>query len=200
MKRTILLILIIATAMLVGCKSLFTREGNLLTEAMNAQSQGNYHAAVLKAAESVRIDNEYQEAITFLRDVYPEANSYYKQKIDEKKSSGRAFVNDEIAGLYNMLHSINEAVRTLPPIYDPQTKATVDFSYTDYRSDLEKYRELAAEDHYQEGLKYSKLKGRENSKTAAKEFETALSFVPDYKDAEKRKSSALEAGTQVIAD
>ena len=200
MKRTVLLFTIIALlAMLTGCKSLFTREGNLLIDARNAESAGNYAAAVVNAAESIRIDNQYAEAIIFLRDLYPRANDYYLQKLDEKKNSDRRFINDEITAVYNSLYSLNEAVRTLPPVLDPQSKAQLSFPYTDYKAALNQSKEMAAEDHYQEGLKLMKLKGRENAKSAAGEFEAALSFVPGYKDAEKRKTEAVEEGIQVIA-
>ena len=199
MKKKFLLILLAALLILSGCKSLFTREGNLLSDAKRAEKRGNYYAAVINTVESLRIDNEYKDAITFLVDVYPRANSFYALKADEKRSSGGSFVNDEIVKYYQNLKDINEAVRTLPPLTHPKTKTLISFTYTDYAPDLAAARKLAAEDHYQEGLRYFALKGRENAKSAVIEFEKAVSYVPGYKDAEAKAQLALEAGTQVLA-
>ncbi len=199
MKRKLLLIIIAAAVIFTGCKSLFTREGNLLSDAKQADKRGNYHAAVLSVVESVRIDNEYKKAIEFLIDIYPRANSYYALKIDEKRSGSEAFANDDIVRFYGYLKDINEAVRTLPPLINPKTKMGISFTYTDYTRELDAALELAAEDHYREGLRFQKLSGRENAKVAAMEFEKALSYVPGYKDAETRASQALEAGTQILA-
>ena len=88
MKKKIVLIILITAVMLSGCKSLFTREGNLLSDAKQAERRGDYHAAVLSVVESIRIDNEYKKAIEFLKEVYPQANSYYALKVDQTRSAG----------------------------------------------------------------------------------------------------------------
>ncbi len=199
MKRNIFLIILTAVVLITGCKSLFTREGNLLSSAKQADKRGDYKTAVLDAVESIRIDNEYSDAILFLKDVYPRANNYYSLKIDELKSSGGRFVNDRIAEYYSALKAINEAARTLPPLTDPKAKTQLILSYNDYSSELEKANGLAAEDHYQEGLRLLKLKGRENAKSATAEFEKALSFVPGYRDAAQKADSALEQAVQILA-
>jgi hypothetical protein len=199
MKKKILLAVIISAVILSGCKSLFTREGNLLSDAAGAKSRGDYQAAVLNAAESVRIDNVYADAINFLQETYPEANSYYLQKIEERKSAGSQYNNDKIVTYLEYLQDINESVRTLPALYDPKTKAQVNFSYTDYQAELDRYEELAAEDHYKEGLRLMALKGRENFRNASREFEEALGYSAGYKDAERRAQKALEDATQIVA-
>ena len=198
MKRKFLMILALAALVFTGCKS-FTIEGGLLSDAQRAKAGGNYHAAVMNVVESIRIDNEYADALIFLRDTYPEANSYYSQKISERKSAGGKFSNDEITKHYEYLKAMNEAVRSLPVLYDPQSKTQLSFSYTDYSNEISEYREYAAEDHYQEGIRLMQMKGRENAKQASREFETALSYVPNYKDAERRAQKTLEDATQVIA-
>lgn len=199
MKKKSLLLAIAVIVLLSGCKSLFTREGNLLSDAKQAEKRGDYHTAVMSVTESIKIDNEYKKAIEFLMDVYPRANSHYSLKIDETRSAGSSFYNDDVVRYYEYLKNINEAVKTLPPVYNPKTKMQLSFTYTDYSSDLAEAKQLAAEDHYQEGLRLQKLKGRENAKGAAKEFETAVGYVKGYKDAEIRAQQALEAGLQILA-
>jgi hypothetical protein len=163
MKKKILLVVLILTLVLTGCKSLFTREGNLLGDAKKAGNRGNYQTAVLNAVESIRIDNEYADAITYLKEIYPKAVSYYKQKIEEKKTSTDLFKNDQIADYYSCLYSINEAVKTLPAINDPKTKSPLNLEYTNYKSELDQHIQIAAEDHYQEGLRFMKMKGCETA-------------------------------------
>ncbi len=198
MKRNRILVLILIIISLTGCKSL-SSEGRLLTDATRARKSGDYYNAAINAIESVRIDNEYKKALLFLDEIYPEAVSYYEQKAEQTKTSSEIFKNDKIATYYGYLVEINEAARTLPPLYHPKTKMQLSFSYTDYSAERGEYSELAAEDHYQEGLRLAKLKTREDSKQAAKEFEMALGFVPGYKDAKTRAAAALEEGTQVVA-
>lgn len=199
MKKHLLLLLIIPVLIFTGCKSLFTPEGRLLSDAQAAKSRGDYHAAVVAVVESIRLDNEYADAVNFLKETYPDANSYYSQKIEEKKSSNGQFANDGIVKYFEYLQTINESVRTLPPVYDPKTKLQLIFSYTDYSSDLAAYQEMAAEDHYQEGNRLMKLKGKDNARNASREFEKALSYVPGYKDADSRAEKSLEDAMQVVA-
>ena len=198
MKKNIALLIVLAALIFSGCKS-FTREGGLLSDANRARSRGDYHMAVMNVVESVRIDNEYEDALSFLAKTYAEANSFYLQKINEKKSSSSKFANDDIVEYYEYLKAINDAVSGLPMLYDPKTGAPLNFEYTDYQPSVEEHRELAAEDHYNEGLKLMTMKGRENAKQASREFETALSFVPGFKDAERRAQKSLENATQVVA-
>ena len=199
MKKKIVLIILITVVMLSGCKSLFTREGNLLSDAKQAERRGDYHAAVLSVVESIRIDNEYKKAIEFLKEVYPQANSYYALKVDQTRSAGGESANDDIAMYYKYLKEINEAVRTLPTIYDPKTELQLTFTYTDYQKELEQANQSAAEEHYLLGLEYLDMKGRENGKTAVEEFEKTLSYIPGYKDAESLKMEAHKQALQIIA-
>ncbi|HAK46687.1 MAG TPA: hypothetical protein DCO79_12320 [Spirochaeta sp.] len=199
MKRKLIFIIIITAVLLSGCKSLFTPEGNLLSDAKKAEKQSNYHAAVLNVFESIQIDNEYKKAIEFLKEVYPKANSFYALKIDQVRAAGGASVNDDVAMYYKFLHAINEAARTMPNVIDPSTKLTLTLTYTDYKAELNMANEAAAEEHYQKGTEQIKLKGRENSKSAAEEFEKALSYVPGYKNAEAMIQKALNQATQILA-
>lgn len=199
MKKKYLLIILLAAVTLTGCKSLFTREGNLLSDAKQASKSGNYHSAVLSVVESVKIDNEYKKAIEFLMDIYPRSINFYTLKIDETRSANGPFSNDQLVKYYEYLKNINEAARSLPLITNPKTKLQLSFTYTDHTAALEAVRELAAEDHYQEGLRLLKLKGRENAKAAVIEFEKSITYVASYKDAERRTQEALDAGTQVLA-
>ena len=199
MKNKLFLIILVFIILLSGCKSLFTREGNLFTDAKQAERRGDYHTAVTSVVEAIRIDNEYKKAIQFLIDVYPRANSYYSQKIEETSSAGGAFYNDDIVRYYEYLKAINDTVKSLPPIYNPKTKIQLSFAYTDYSPELSEAKQLAAEEHYNEGLRLQSLEGRDNAKNAAIEFETALSYVKGYKDAELRAQQSLEAGLQILA-
>lgn len=199
MKKNLVLIILISAIILSGCKSLFTREGNLLSDAKQAEKRGDYHAAVLNAAESVRIDNEYKKAIEFLKELYPRANSHYTLKIDQTRSLGGNDVNDKVALYYKYLMEINETVRSLPPITDPATKLQLSLSYTDYQAELDKANEAAAEVHYKKGVELLKLKGRENAKSASEEFEEAVDYIPGYKDAESLIKKAREQAIQILA-
>ena len=197
MKKNLLLIILTAAVLLTGCKSLFTREGNLLSDAKQQEKMENYHAAVINVVESIKIDNEYDDAIEFLIDIYPRSINFYTIKIDQARSGSESY--DQIVVYYENLKSINDSVRSLPQLINPKTKMGISFTYTDYSAELAAAREIAAEDHYIEGLRLFKMKGRENAKAAAIEFETALSYVPNYKDASVKATQALEAGTQVLA-
>lgn len=199
MKKKYLLIILITALVLSGCKSLFTREGNLLSDAKQAEKRGEYHSAVINVVESIKIDNEYDQAIEFLIDIYPKSINFYTLKIEETISAGGAFSNDKIVKYYEYLKDINDAARSLPPVINPKTKMQLSFTFTDHSAALEAARELAAEDHYMEGIRFMNMDGRENAKSAVYQFETALSYVAGYKDAEQKAQEALEAGTQVLA-
>ncbi len=196
MNKKLLSAIIIAALMLASCKTLFTKEGTLLSQAKNDENKQDYHSAVLKAAEAIVIDSKYQDAISFLIDIYPQANSYYKLKIKQSLSENSEF--DTIAEYYKYLKDINETVSTLPPVINPETKMVHVFQYTDYKNQLMEARKLAAEGHYQRGLILFSREGRENAKKAAKEFEQTLSLVPGYKNAEDKLLEASESALQVV--
>ena len=185
--------------MLSGCKSLFTREGNLLSDAKQAEKRGDYYTAVISVIESVKIDNEYKKAIEFLKETYPRANTHYALEIDKAISARGPFFNDKVALYYKYLLEMNESARTLPPVIDPDTKTELILTYTDYSAELNAANEAAAADHYAEGVKFLGMKGRENAKTAAEEFEKALGYIPGYRDAEAKIDSALDQATQILA-
>lgn len=196
--KKVIICLIISLLLITGCKSL-TKEGSLLSEARKLEKNGNYYSAAINTMESVKIDNEYKDAIDFLKYIYPKANSDLLKKIEFSKNSEKEFKNDDVALYYKNLKTLNETSKTLPNIYDPEIKMMISLSYTDYSAELSEANEKAAEDHYQKGLYFLEKEGRENSKNAVKQFETTLAYVPGYKNSNALKEEAIEAGTQILA-
>ncbi len=82
---------------------------------------------------------------------------------------------------------------------DKRTKRPIKFKLGSYDEKLRKAKTKAAEAHYQEGLRLSKLEGIDIQKEAAKEFAAAERYAPGYKDAGSLYQTTRQAGIKRMA-
>lgn len=168
--------------------------------------------AVFFAISALMQDPSFGKAIEALQLALPAAIRTNESKIAQLKESSAIFSGDytvnecqEIINRYSTLIKMNESLLNLP-VVKPKKGNPVTFEMKNYQTDLRqaknelnKNKELAAEQHYQSGVNLSKNMDNENSKSAAKEFTQALSFVPNYKDASTLYEQARKLGTKRVA-
>lgn len=163
-----------------GCA---TPQGTLEKSARASYVNGNYDQAVLDAAKSLRIKPDYGPAIELLRDVYPKAVESHLDSIKVVRASSAKFRWDGIVSEYNALLQDNQAIKSLPTLRDPRSKAPIKFETQDFTELMAAAKMNAAEEHYQEGRRLFGQAGMTVRDRAAAEFRLATSFVPGYKDA-----------------
>lgn len=178
-----------------GCAAL-KKYGKLEKSARQYYRIGDYDRAVLKSAESLRLNPEYDKAQNLIQDAFRAAVNAHESKIKERKLSSAKFRWDDIVSEYEALVEVNRTVMELPTLRRKKTKELITFKVTDYTDSLAVARTHAAEAHYQEGMRLSQNSAIDFQKHAAKEFKAALRFVPGYKDAadwyEKCRRAAIK--------
>jgi len=188
----IMLILFFST----GCKSVFTTEGRLYSSAKKSINQNRFDVAMENLVDSLIIDPEYKKAQSLLKEGFFRGIDYYEGMI--KRHSDRRNIThlDIRAESYLSLDAMMMAVQKLPLLIDRETGLTLKLAVKDYKDELAQALDMAAEAHYQEGVRFSILPGRENAKKASKEFLKALSYIPGYKDAVQREGEARSRAMQ----
>lgn len=214
MKNSILKFsLILMVTMLFSVISTNGQSHRQLTkDSEKAYESQKFDDAVFYAIRALMQDPSFARGIEALQVSLPAAIRTNESKISQLKESSARFSGDhtvseiqEIVMRYNTLIKMNESLLNLPVI-KPKRGNPITFEMKDYQNDLRqaknellKNMELAAEQHYQSGLYLSKQLDQENSKLAAKEFQKALGFIPNYKDATSLYDQARILGTKRIA-
>ncbi len=184
----------------------------LTRDAEKAYETQKFDDAVFLAISALMQEPSFTKAIEALQLSLPAAIRTNESKIAQLKESSTRFSGDhtvyecfEVIKLYNVLIKMRESILNLP-VVKPKRGNPVKFEIKDYSSDLRqakdellKNRDLAAEKHYESGLELMKNTDIEHSKLAAKEFASALIFVPGFKDASVLYEKARKLGTKRIA-
>lgn len=174
---------VIAAGMVLVSSGCSTAYGKLEESARASYVNLNYDQALLDVTKALRTKPDYKPAQTLLQDVYPKAIDSHLEAIKAAKASSGKFRWDGIVSEYDALWQANQAVKSLPTMTDPKTKAPIKFDLQDFTAPMAEARRNAAEEHYQEGRRLFGQTGIQVRDQAAAEFRKANSYVPGYKDA-----------------
>lgn len=200
MKRTIVFFpfVILVLFQITSCKTLFTEEGRLYSQAKTLARQKRYDHAIANVSRALQIDPEYKKAIKLIDEIYPESQSYYLRELKNMEQKETLKVLDRRASIYTSLNMIYRAMNNLPQLIHPKTKEVLSFKLIDYSKQMDEAVQAAAEGYYQEGLKLAGTGNREDAKAASKAFLKALEYIPDYKDAVSREAAARNKAIQAV--
>jgi len=198
-KTRIISHLLLGIIILFQSCAYFSEYAQLERRARDAFARTDYDTAVFLLARSLQINPEYEESQLLMMDAFLMANRMHQKQIESIEISGKEFRFDGLVREYQSLIDLHEAVSSLPPIRNSETKALIEFEIIDYKGELAQAEQSAAETHYLAGEKLARSESLEDQKDAAKQFKRALSFVPGYKDAEVRYQSTRQAGIKRIA-
>lgn len=197
-RKFLRMLVMLAMLALVSC-TYFSEHARLERDAANAYSQAQYDVAVFKLARSLQISQDYEKSQALMADAFLMANRVHLNRISELESSSDDFRYDSITREYQSLISLHEAVKILPPIRHPKTGVLLELEIIDYSEQLGEAKLSAAESHYVAGEALSASSDLSQQKAAAKQFKKALSFIPDYRDADTRYKATRKAGVKRIA-
>ena len=189
-------VILIVLAVMFGCAQNVT----LFKDAQRNYNRGNYDAAFDANIRSLQLKPAYAKSQNLLLQVYP---AIIRDKEEEIQSIHATQAPDRwpaVVEQYLALQSIQDRVRRLPRLINPDTGLALMFDYRDYSALLLDAKTNAAEHHYQQGLHLSRSgSGLDQQKQAALEFRAALSFMPNYKDAVSRFEEARRNAIKRIA-
>lgn len=181
-----------------NCAS-FMEYGKLELAARDNYNKGNYDTALSYAISSLKLKPDYDKSQSLIKEAFPKAVEAHESNIKELNLSTAKFKWDTIVSEYEQLIKLNKDVKGLPTLTDVTTKEIIKFEIKDYTENLLKAKTNAAETHYQEGLRLIKDEKIDIQKQAAKEFKTALAYIPGYKDSENLYEKGRRAGIKRIA-
>ncbi|NQV31014.1 MAG: hypothetical protein HQ508_09020 [Candidatus Marinimicrobia bacterium] len=183
---------------LVSC-TFFSEHAKLERSARDAYARGDYDTAVFMLARSIQVNQDYKKSQLLMADAYLMANRMHTNRVSGLENSSDEFRYDGLSREYQSLVNLQDAARNLPPVRHPKTDVHLDLPIVDYSVVLNQTRTMAAESHYVAASVLAVSGDINQQKAAAKEFKRALSFVADYKDADKRYESTRSAGVKRIA-
>ncbi len=189
-------------------KSFYVRSGE------KALKDKYYQDAVAYAAQAMTLDlskRQLKKCLEVLNGSYNHFLTGHEKSVLEKKENSQDKINDDemnrrhdIFRLYSELHSVNEVLNQVPGDKFRTKKASFDFVYKDFSSEMEaaeKHRDAgrpaAAGLHYKiaEGLFDPEGKDRGANKEAAKEYRIAMAYMNNYKDVSEKHEKAKFLGT-----
>ncbi|TSA28149.1 MAG: hypothetical protein D4R67_04490 [Bacteroidetes bacterium] len=145
-----------------------------------ALEKGDYYTATLQAVHRLRNRPTSKKALNAIKDSYPMALKYYKDKIDYALKINSQFKYSEIVDYYEKMNRLSDEISRCP--------ATLNIfpNLNYYTSELAQARAFGAEEQYSAGLSSEKENTRASWKEAYFYFLKADQFVPGYKDVKER--------------
>jgi len=172
---------IVICLLLFSCKS-----------ATKLYENGNYDAAVEKAAKKLQKDPNDPELLQVLRDAYGFAIKDHEERIRNFNASTNDLKWEWIYTEYVSLQKLYEAIYRAPSVFeivDP----------TDYSSYLITYREKAGNNRYERGIAFMQRYTKQSYRNAYREFQAALRFLPgDVSIRQKMDEAYAYAVTNII--
>ncbi|HPF09006.1 MAG TPA: CsgG/HfaB family protein [Candidatus Cloacimonadota bacterium] len=195
-RFSILLVVIIFAGLGAGC----SQNKQISRKAENYFKQGDYHNASLMAVESLKLKASNPKAQQTLLSAYPLALQEQIEEIDRLKSANDSQNWPRILKAYQSLQTLNEAIRSLPPVTDPNSGERIRFDYRDYSSEISDARNESADYFYRQGVHHSMLSSEASTqKKAAGFFKEAMVYITDYKDSALRYEEARQKAIRRIA-
>ncbi len=198
-NRILLSSLIMLVLSLVFSCAVFTQYGRLESNARQHYVGGKYDLAVFDCVKALKIKPDYAKAQVLIQDALKAAVNAHQSKLAELQPSTAKFKWDDIVSEYEALTNLNKAIKELPTLRVKKTNEVITLEVTDCSVELAEAKTNAAEAHYQEGLTLSQKEEIDIQKQAAKEFKTAMRYIPQYKDAADLYEEARRKGIKRIA-
>lgn len=180
----------------MGC----SKNASLYRQAAKHYRRGELEAALNTSVQVLQNKPSYAKAQKLLKKAYPELLAESEERLQQLDAETPEDLWDQKVQVYSQLVEYQELVKELDPLVDPKTGEKHSFEYRDYQDKLNQNKLSAAEYHYQKGLAILALSDAPDSqRRAAKEFQEALNYVPNYRDAAQLFTQARELSTKRVA-
>lgn len=184
MTRNILLLVLSASLIIVGCKS-----------GKNSLEKGNYYEAVMQSIKRLRKNPDNKNAKQTLHNGYPLAQDYHEGLIARLKTSNDQFKWERVHEQYQTLNRLNDEIERCP-VCRPLTK-----SRRAYNNEANQAALKAAEVRYALGDQSMGIGTRQSAKDAFFHFKTAKRYQPGFRNVDQKIAQAREMATlQVLVE
>ena len=162
---------------------------NSCSTGLKSLQRGDYHDAILKAANRLSTDPNNKKAMQVIHDGYPMAIAYYQEEIDKKLSGSDPFRWSQTLEIMQTVNQISDQIRKIPAarnlVSSPKT----------YTSELIDVQNKAAQEYYDAGMDVLSHKTRETAKQAYVYFQNADGLLRGYKDTQQKMQIAKDLAT-----
>jgi len=180
MRSSLLISMLLITLLSFSC----SQYGRYYRRANKNYQKGQYDLAVSQSIAALRIKPENEKAQQLLVKAWQNALQQSDARVESLQQSSDPNKWDQIYREYNALNGIIQQLKSLPVLVNPNTGYQLTLNIPDIGQKLSSSRENAAEDHYQAGVKLSKMSSDSSTqKKAALEFKAAENLIANYKDA-----------------
>lgn len=162
------------------------------TTGKNALQKGNYDASVIKSVDRLKSAPKNQEAIDVLKQAYGLAVDGHLRNVGELKQSSEPLRWEQIITEYQSVNYLVAKLRESPvamQLFGEQKT---------YISEIEEAKYKSAEARYALGDALLAKGDRISAKQAYSHFERASSFVPNFKDVERKLDQAYDIALIVV--
>ena len=184
MRKINILTFIISLMLLLACSA-----------GKKSLERGNYHDAILNAANRLSNDPDNRKASQVVRDGYSMDVAYYQDEIDKTLTSNDPFKWNTTLDIMLALNQMSDEISSIP-IARKQI-----ISLKTYTSELTDVQNKAAQEFYDAGMDALSRSTRETAKVAFLHFQNADAIVRGFKDTkEKMLESKDKATLKVVVE
>lgn len=148
-------------------------------------SRSDEDRTLFDAVKALSKHPDDSNAVKALPVLYPLAEQRHLKKINTYNTYKEISRWDKVIDEYNILQKMYDAIAN-----DGTASRLV--TPTNYQNSIYDSKQLAAEDHYQEGIAFLDKPGRDDAKKAYAYFKKADKWVPGFKDAKAKMDAAYQ--------
>lgn len=199
MKRIGINLILLLLCLMAGLASC-ARNKKLQNQAETMYRKGNYEAAAFYAVESLKLKPDYRKAQITLKETWPKAVLERSERVMLLRERQDDEKWEALLGEYLALEKLNNGIRSLPPLTDPETGLRINFDLRDYSSQISEAKENTAASYYQKGMHQSRMDtSKAGQRIAAEYFKKAMNILPNYLDSAARYETARQNAVTRIA-
>ncbi len=154
-----------------------------------ALKKGDYYEATIQAVKRLRSNPESKSALSIIKQSYPMALDFYRQKVEQMTISNTPDKFLNIADNYRKLNTLADEISRCPAALDAVKPVTY------FHDQLRKAEELAVDEQYEYGITLLKSGNMEDARRAAEKFDWVNKTKPGYSDVSAKLAEAEELGT-----
>lgn len=159
----------------------------------------NYDRAIELSARKLAKNPSDQKHIDIVIDAYRIANEQDLYTISQLERENNDENWEKIYQTYLRLERRQKIIKTLPTLKPVNPLTNVEFEFHDYSLQIANSKEKAAENFYQEGLRYLQLGDRFSSRIAYQYFKRAADYNTSIPDLQQNMQLAYDASlTRVL--
>lgn len=151
--------------------------------------KGNYYDATMHAVQHLRYKPQSAKALETIKKSYPMALEYNQQLIDQLVNSVTPDKYIRVTELYGQLNQLADEIVRCPAALEAVRPVTY------FHEQLNKAKELAAKEQYDEGVKLLNTGFIDDARLAYTRFERAKECMPNYPGIENKLILAEDLGT-----